>query len=266
MRICGWRVRNCPGDALATGPARQVKPLCRPPTGPALTIRPYLDLCCQRSTTRKSRHHLVRAMSAGGAKYPMQTHISRSCSHSPSPGDQFAPLRARVNRILSSRIAWPSPSRKVHPHRGHHDRATTWLSSCTSPHGLRARLRGLPRRFEPRPLGVGYRPWVPQRGRSQVSQYASTCSRTLAAGPRPTNCNHVGPHIARSPDCGLVPQRRVGLLKWMQFHGHVIEMVMLTLECHPAFGQSGNDYRKRLVEDCARASRIDAVIAQLGTV
>ena len=53
-------------------------------------------------------------MSAGGARCAMQTHRSRSCSHSPWPGDQFAPVRALVSRILSSRTAPPSPTRRVH--------------------------------------------------------------------------------------------------------------------------------------------------------
>jgi len=62
----------------------------------------------------RSQTGVASAMSAGGARCAMQTHRSRSCSHSPWPGDQFAPVRALVSRILSSRTAPPSPTRRVH--------------------------------------------------------------------------------------------------------------------------------------------------------
>ena len=168
--------------------------------------RPVANVALPKRASPRSRWR-------GSARYPMQTHRSRSCSHSPSPGGQFAPVRALVNRILSSRTAWPSPTRRVHLRCDHHGRATTWLSSGTSPHGLRAWSQGLPHRCPPRRLGVGFSTlgaatWPLSRPGScrccsQVCQYASTCSRTAAAGPRPTKLKPCRADIERSLDYSM---------------------------------------------------------------
>jgi len=60
MQICGWRARNCPGDAAHHRTSTASQATLQTSDWAVRTIRPYLDLCCQRSTIRKGRHHLAR--------------------------------------------------------------------------------------------------------------------------------------------------------------------------------------------------------------